>query len=47
MLKRGKGFLEAKKKIESGKRHTLNEAVNLIVATSRTKFDETVDAAIR
>jgi large subunit ribosomal protein L1 len=39
--------LEAKKKIESGKRHTLNEAVNLIVATSRTKFDETVDAAIR
>ncbi len=47
MLKRGKGFLEAKKKIESGKRHTLKEAVNLIVATSRTKFDETVDAAIR
>ncbi len=47
MFKRGKGFLEAKKKIESGKRHTLNEAVNLIVATSRTKFDETVDAAIR
>ena len=47
MFKRGKGFLEAKKKIESGKRHTLKEAVNLIVATSRTKFDETVDAAIR
>ena len=47
MFKRGKGFLEAKQKIESGKRHTLNEAVNLIVATSRTKFDETVDAAIR
>jgi large subunit ribosomal protein L1 len=47
MLKRGKGFLEAKQKIESGKRHTLKEAVNLIVATSRTKFDETVDAAIR
>ena len=47
MLKRGKGFLEAKQKIESGKRHTLKEAVNLIVATSRTKFDEAVDAAIR
>ena len=47
MFKRGKGFLEAKQKIESGKRHTLKEAVNLIVATSRTKFDETVDAAIR
>ena len=47
MFKRGKGFLEAKKKIESGKRYTLKEAVNLIVATSRTKFDETVDAAIR
>ena len=47
MFKRGKGFLEAKQKIESGKRYTLKEAVNLIVATSRTKFDETVDAAIR
>jgi large subunit ribosomal protein L1 len=47
MFKRGKGFLEAKQKIESGKRHTLKEAVNLIVVTSRTKFDETVDAAIR
>ena len=47
MFKRGKGFLEAKKKIESGKRYTLKEAVNLIVATSRTKFDEAVDAAIR
>lgn len=47
MFKRGKGFLEAKQKIESGKRHTLKEAVNLIVATSRTKFDEAVDAAIR
>lgn len=39
--------MEAKKKIESGKRYTLKEAVNLIVATSRTKFDEAVDAAIR
>jgi large subunit ribosomal protein L1 len=47
MFKRSKGFLEAKQKIESGKRHTLKEAVNLIVVTSRTKFDETVDAAIR
>jgi large subunit ribosomal protein L1 len=47
MFKRGKSYLEARQKVERGKRHTLKEAVDLIVATSRTKFDETVDAAIR
>ena len=47
MSKRGKSYLESKQKVERGKRHTLKEAVDLVVATSRTKFDETVDAAIR
>ena len=47
MFKRGKSYLESKQKVERGKRHTLKEAVDLVVATSRTKFDETVDAAIR
>ncbi len=47
MVKRGKSYLASKQKVERGKRHTLKEAVDLIVATSRTKFDETVDAAIR
>ena len=47
MVKRGKTYVEAKKKIEAGKRYTLSESVQLIVATARAKFDETVDAAIR
>jgi len=47
MLKRGKSYQESRQKVERGKRHTLKEAVDLVVATSRTKFDETVDAAIR
>ena len=47
MLKRGKNFLEAKKKVEPGKRYTLKEAVEIIVTTARAKFDETVDTAVR
>lgn len=47
MLKRGKNFIEAKKKVEPGKRYTLKEAVEIVVNTGRAKFDETVDAAIR
>jgi large subunit ribosomal protein L1 len=47
MVKRGKTYVEAKKKVEAGKRYTLRESVQLIVSTARVKFDETVDAAIR
>jgi len=47
MFKRGKNFIEAKKKVEPGKRYTLKEAVEIVVSTGRAKFDETVDAAIR
>ena len=47
MAKRGKSYSEAKKKIDPGERHTLREAVELVVTTARAKFDETVDAAIR
>jgi large subunit ribosomal protein L1 len=47
MFKRGKNFIEAKKKVEPGKRYTLKEAVEIVVNTGRAKFDETVDAAIR
>jgi large subunit ribosomal protein L1 len=47
MFKRGKSFIEAKKKVEQGKRYTLKEAVEIVVNTGRAKFDETVDAAIR
>jgi len=47
MFKRGKKFIEAKKKIEPGKRYALKEAAEIVVSTARAKFDETVDAAIR
>lgn len=47
MASKGKGFVEAKKKMEPGKRYSMREAIELAVATSRAKFDETVDGAIR
>jgi large subunit ribosomal protein L1 len=47
MSNKSKGMLEAKKKVEPGKRYTLQEAVGVVVSTARAKFDETVDAAIR
>ncbi|HET57566.1 MAG TPA: 50S ribosomal protein L1 [Deltaproteobacteria bacterium] len=47
MTQRGKLYLEQRKKVEPGKSYTLREAVELIVSTTRAKFDETVDVAIR
>jgi large subunit ribosomal protein L1 len=47
MAKRGKKYLEAVKKIEAGKRYPVSEAVELVVASARAKFDETVAAAVR
>lgn len=47
MAKRGKKYLEAAKKIEVGKRYPFSEAIGLVVAVKRAKFDETVAAAIR
>jgi len=47
MSGRGKAFIEAKKKVEPGKRYSLKEAVELVVSTTQAKFDETVDTAIR
>lgn len=47
MSKRGKSFLEAEKKVEAEKKYVLKEALELVLSTSRVKFDETVDAAIR
>jgi large subunit ribosomal protein L1 len=39
--------LAAKAKIEPGKRYSLKEAAEIVTSTAGTKFDETVDAAIR
>jgi large subunit ribosomal protein L1 len=47
MLRRGKRILAAKAKVEPNKRYTLKEAAEMVVAMAATKFDETVDAAVR
>ena len=47
MAKRGKKYLEAKAKIETGKRYPVDEAMDLVVSTARPTFDETVETAIR
>ena len=47
MVKRGKRILAAKAKVEPGKRYSLKEAAEIVASTAATKFDETVDAAIR
>lgn len=47
MLRKGKRILAAKAKVEPGKRYSLKEATEIVASTAATKFDETVDAAIR
>jgi large subunit ribosomal protein L1 len=47
MAGRGKRILTAKKNVEPAKRYTLKEATEMIVAMPHTKFDETVDVAVR
>ncbi|MEN6508007.1 MAG: 50S ribosomal protein L1 [Smithella sp.] len=47
MLKRGKRITAAKTKVEPTRRYTLKEATEIIVSMPVTKFDETVDAAVR
>ena len=39
--------MAAKAKVEPNKRYSLKEATEMVVSTAGTKFDETVDAAIR
>ncbi len=47
MKKRGKKYLEALNKIERGKAYTKEEAVKLVKETSVSKFDGTVEVAVR
>lgn len=47
MPKRGKKYVESRKKIDTIKRHDLAEAVQLAIESSFAKFDETVDVAVR
>jgi large subunit ribosomal protein L1 len=47
MPKRGKKYLESRKKVDSQKKHDMAEAVQTAIESSFAKFDETVDVAVR
>lgn len=47
MATRGKKFIESKKKIDTTKRYSLSEAVQLAIESSCVKFNESVDIAVR
>lgn len=47
MKKFGKKYVEASKNIEKNKEYSINEAIKLVKETSITKFDSTVDIAIK
>ena len=46
-MKRGKKYVEATNKLEKGKVYTKEEAVKLVKETSTSKFDATVEVAVR
>lgn len=47
MGKKGKKYTEAKNKVDRTRKYELEEAVRLVTEISHTRFDETVDIAIR
>lgn len=47
MAKRGKKYLEAKKKVDREKRYSMEEALDLLPQIAYAKFDETVEIALR
>ncbi len=46
-MKRGKKYVEAAKLVDANAKYSVVEAMDLVCKTSVTKFDATVDAAIR
>ena len=46
-MKRGKKYVEVSNKLEKGKAYTKEEAVKLVKETSTSKFDGTVEIAVR
>lgn len=42
-MKRGKNYVESKKLIEVNKQYDSVEAINLVVETAKSKFDETIE----
>ncbi len=47
MKKFGKKYVEASNKLEKNKEYPINEAIKLVKETSITKFDSTIDIAIK
>jgi len=47
MANRGKKYLEARSKVDRGKRYELEDGIKLLVDTAHAKFDEGVDLAVR
>jgi len=47
MPKRGKKYLESRKKIDSTAKHSFSEAVKMAIDSSYAKFDETIDVSVR
>jgi len=47
MPKRGKKYIESTKKIDIHKKHDFSDAIGAVVNTSFSKFDETIDVAVR
>ncbi len=46
-MKRGKRYNEIRKKVDSGKQYSVDEALELIEETKSAKFDETVEVAVK
>lgn len=47
MAKRGKKYKAAKEKVDSARRYSLEEALELVLQTHYARFDESVDVAVR
>lgn len=46
-MKRGRRYLAARENVEAGKDYPLEDALTIVKESSKTKFDETVDVAMR
>ncbi len=47
MAKRGKKYIESRKKIDPQRKYTCEEAISLVLESAYAKFDESVDVALR
>jgi len=47
MPKRGKKYIESRKKVDVHKKHDFSDAIGAVVDMASSKFDETVDVAVR